>query len=164
MSTTRGVARTPEFSTRLTPAEVRTLASLAAGRTTDEARQELGGISVNTFNDNLRRIGQKQLKPPRASRASKVNTAYELKDLPLPESAAPPRDIEAEDRKLWIAVATHPSIQGIARAVSLSTSAASRRIEELMHRHGALSEPHLVRLGYAYGVLPAATETALPAC
>lgn len=163
MSTTRGVARTPQCSTRLTPAEVRALAALAEGRTTDEARKDLGGISLDTFNGHLRNIGLKQLKPPRASRASKVNTAYESGELPLPDMAEPPKAIEGEDRELWIAVATHPGIQGIARAVTLSTSTASRRIEELMDRFGAKSEPHLVTLGYAYGVLPAEAATALAA-
>ncbi|MGW2081977.1 hypothetical protein ACWCOW_34540 [Streptomyces sp. NPDC001939] len=163
MSTTRGVARTPRCSTRLTRSEVRALSALAGGLTTDEARKELDGISLDTFHSHLRNVGLKQLKPPRASQASKVNTAYETRELPLPEAAKPPQAIEDEDRRLWVAVATHPDLQGIAKDFAVSTRTASRCVKDLMDRFGAKSAPHLVTLGYAYGVLPGPAATALTA-
>ncbi|MGW2082150.1 helix-turn-helix transcriptional regulator [Streptomyces sp. NPDC001939] len=163
MNTTRGVARTPRSNTHLTPSENRALAALAEGCTTDEAREKMGGISLDTFNGYLRNIGLKQVMPPRASRASKVNAAYESKELPLPDPVEPPGPISEGDRALWIAVATLPTIQEVAASVTLSESSARRRIAGLRTRFKAESDPHLVTLGYAYGLRPASTVTAIAA-
>ncbi|WP_331762285.1 hypothetical protein OG612_44975 (plasmid) [Streptomyces sp. NBC_01527] len=159
MTRPRGVARVPKGSTRLIPSEIRTLAALARGLTTEEALEELG-ISKDTFNGCLRNIGYKQHSP---NRASKVRAAYESQELPLPDALVAPEPISDEDRKLWIAVAVQPDPQAIANAVNLSRATARKRIAELMARFEAVTEPHLVTLGYAYGVLPAPAGAALAA-
>ncbi|MET8538308.1 hypothetical protein ABZV67_43095 [Streptomyces sp. NPDC005065] len=159
MTRPRGVARAPKDSTRLIPSEIRTLAALARGLTTEEALEELG-ISKDTFNGCLRSIRYKQHC---SSRASKVRAAYESQDLPLRDPVAAPEPISDEDRQLWIAVAVQPDPQAIADAVYLSKATARKRIAKLMARFEAVTEPHLVTIGYAFGVIPAPAGAALAA-
>ena len=154
MNRTRGVAHAPMHSTRLTPAEIRTLSALAEGLDTVAALKKLG-IGLDTFNRTLQNIGHKQ---HRSTRAAKVHAAYLSGELPLPD-ALPAPEIDDRDRALWVALATQPDLQATADAVHLSRATTSKNIDDLVSRFGADSESHLVTLGHSYGVFETTAAT-----
>ncbi len=135
--------------TRLTPAEIGVLNELAQGRDTAEAADNLK-ISVGTFTGHVGSIGDKLHV---SSRAAKVHAAIVAGAIPRPARVEPPKGVSPADVTLWRAVATRSRTQEIADAVGLSRASTREAIKDLMQRAGAQSEPHLVLLGHAFGIV-----------
>ncbi|MGC5264047.1 helix-turn-helix transcriptional regulator [Streptomyces cyaneofuscatus] len=140
--------------TPLTKTEKRVLEQVSLGQDPAAGAAELG-MTRPTFNDHVRHIGHKfQVKGP----AVKLQMAYVMQQLDLPDPIECTEEFSDEERNLWQAIALHSVPVDISVAAGHGPHGVpgmSEAIKGLMRKTGARSQAHLVRLGHAFGVLDA---------
>ncbi|MFK8844937.1 hypothetical protein [Streptomyces sp. Ac-502] len=135
---------------QLTPAQLRCLTHLADGLTHIGAAHALR-IKVQTFRTHMLHIRNRW---GHGSSATLVHRAYATGQMALPDAVEAPAVFDAAELRLWNAVAEHPSLAEIAIAVGMVRGDARKAIYALLEKAGAKTESHLIKLGYAYRVLP----------
>ncbi|MEV7869174.1 hypothetical protein AB0P17_24490 [Streptomyces sp. NPDC088124] len=131
--------------------EVNLLARLAAGDTSRQAATALK-ITVRTLLEIHLRVCRQQLGVREREWPVLIHTAYTTAILPHPGPAAHPLTVCADERRLWLLVATTRPAD-IAPVLGVSTATVRNRINRLRTRVGARSDAHLVSLGHLHGLL-----------
>jgi DNA-binding CsgD family transcriptional regulator len=138
--------------TPLTPTERRVLEQISLGRDPGTGSANLT-MARSTFNRHSTQIGMKlQVKKS----TLKVQMGFASGQLPLPEVLTAPVEFEERDRLLWRALALHSTAVDIAMHAKVEQFDLSGNADRLAKKAGADNEPHLIRLGHAYGVLTTA--------
>lgn len=139
-----------------TPAQVRIVAKLAEGTSTAKAAVDLG-IAVGTISAAMssahRRVGVRH-------RHALVHACYVLNLVDRPDTAPPPQSADGDETKILWRLALDDTYAEITRnAAQPSLDVMKQRIQALRARWGAENDPHLVTLGWKYGVLNATRGT-----
>ncbi|MCB5163591.1 LuxR C-terminal-related transcriptional regulator [Streptomyces bambusae] len=142
-------ARPGPAASHPTPAQVKIVGKLAQGLSTSKAAAELGlseGTVANQMSHGNRRAGVRH-------RHALVHACYVTEQLPRPEpTASPPGGIDDTETKLW-SLALDGTYAEIAQHCGLPHDAMKKRIRALRARWGAEHDPHLIALGWMFGVL-----------
>ncbi|MCX4531560.1 helix-turn-helix transcriptional regulator [Streptomyces sp. NBC_01669] len=133
----------------LTRAQGRVLSKIAEGSNTDETADELA-IAPGTVSVQLISISRKLGV---SGRAALVHAAYLTEQLSRPEREAFDGEFTDTEIQTWRLVASGASAQLVADVCRISRDTARDRIRILRRRVDAANDPHLVTLGWRYGVV-----------
>ncbi|MFI5982020.1 hypothetical protein ACIBEA_14195 [Streptomyces sp. NPDC051555] len=149
-------ARPATAASHPTPAQVKIAGKLAQGMSTAKAAAELGlsegTISIQLSHGN-RRAGVRH-------RHALLHACYVTEQLPRPEQTGPPPGgVDDTETKILWSLALDGTYAEIAQHVGLSHDAMKKRIRALRRRWRAEHDPHLIMLGWQFGVLDASNGT-----
>ncbi|QFQ99299.1 hypothetical protein F9278_27665 [Streptomyces phaeolivaceus] len=133
----------------LAPAQVRIAKKIAEGKSTEAIASDLA-ITQGTIRIQVRHCGQKLGV---SGRPAVVHACYVTGKLTRPEKTSSPGAFSPEEIETWRAVAVGATPQSYADRARISRAEALRRIKALRERVRADNDPHLVTLGWTYGVL-----------
>ncbi|MEU3793014.1 LuxR C-terminal-related transcriptional regulator [Streptomyces fructofermentans] len=143
------LARPPATLLDLTPAQLRIANKIAQGRSTETIASDLT-ITAGTINVQMKHCGQKLGV---RGRAAVVHACFVTWQIQRPEKAALPDAFSDEEIKTWRMVAAGATSKDYAETAGISRNEALRRFRALRERVKADNGPHLVSLGWRYGVL-----------
>jgi DNA-binding CsgD family transcriptional regulator len=133
----------------LTPAQVRLALKIADGLDTAQSAFALA-ITSGTVNVQLASMGRKLGV---SGRAAVIHAAYVSRQIPRPEQEEFDGDFTEAEIQMWRLVASGATVQRIADVCRVSRATARVRIRLLRRRVKASNDPHLVTLGWRYGVV-----------
>ncbi|MFI1953136.1 LuxR C-terminal-related transcriptional regulator [Streptomyces xinghaiensis] len=142
-------ARPSPASLDLTPAQIRIVQKVAEGKSTDAIASDLT-ITAGTVNVQLKHCGQKLGV---RGRAAVVHACFVTGQLRHPEKAAFPGVFSDTEVETWRMVAIGATSKEYAGRARISRDEALGRTRALRGRVEAENDPHLVTLGWRYGVL-----------
>lgn len=134
---------------RLTPAQLRVLSKIALGKNTDQTADELL-ITSGTVSVQLTSISRKLGV---SGRAALVHAAYATEQIPRPERDTFDGELTDIEIQTWRLIASGASVQQVADVCRVSRRTAREQIKILRRRVDAANDPHLVTLGWRYGVV-----------
>nr|WP_260859569.1 helix-turn-helix transcriptional regulator [Streptomyces cupreus] len=142
-------ARPPATYLELTPAQVRIAQKVAKGKSTDAIASDLT-ITAGTINVQMKHCGQKLGV---SGRAAVVHACYVTGQLKRPGKAAFPETFSDAETETWWMIAIGATSKDYADRARISRDEALQRIRALRERVRAHNDPHLVTLGWTYGVI-----------
>lgn len=142
-------ARPSTTSLDLTPAQIRIVQQVAEGKSTDAIASDLT-ITAGTINVQLKHCGQKF---GIRGRAAVVHACFVTEQLRRPEKATFPGAFSEAEIATWRMVAIGATSKEYAERARISHDEALGRVRALRERVEAENDPHLVTLGWRYGVL-----------
>lgn len=142
-------ARPSPTSLDLTPAQIRIVRQVAEGRSTDAIASDLT-ITTGTVNVQLKHCGQKL---GIRGRAAVVHACFVTEQLRRPEKVAFPGAFSEAEIETWRMAAIGATSKEYAARAHISHDEALGRVRALRVRVEAENDPHLVTLGWRYGVL-----------
>lgn len=149
-------ARPATAASHPTPAQVKIAGTLAQGMSTAKAAAELGlseGTVAIQMSHGNRRAGVRH-------RHALVHACYVTEQLARPgPTAPPPGGVDDIETKILWSLALDGTYAEIAEHCGLSHDAMKKRIRALRTRWGAEHDPHLITLGWMFGVLDASHGT-----
>jgi DNA-binding CsgD family transcriptional regulator len=142
-------ARPSPTSLDLTPAQIRIVQQVAEGKSTDAIASDLT-ITAGTINVQLKHCGQKF---GARGRAAVVHACFVTEQLRRPAMATLPGAFSEAEIETWRMVAIGATPKEYAARTRISHDEALGRVRALRQRVEAENDPHLVTLGWRYGVL-----------
>ncbi|MFI6469858.1 hypothetical protein ACIBL5_06280 [Streptomyces sp. NPDC050516] len=133
-----------------TPAQIHIIAKIAEGMSTAKAAVELSravGTVSAAMTSAHRRIGVRH-------RHALVHACYVLELIPRPDTAPPPGSADDDEVQILWRLALDDTYLQITHNCGLSSlDVMKQKINALRARWDAQNDPHLVTLGWRYGVL-----------
>ncbi|RSO26417.1 hypothetical protein DMH15_29535 [Streptomyces sp. WAC 06725] len=148
------MTRIAQRDQQLRPTPLQCLTHLADGLETVDVARELD-IKLRTFHSHMNHV-RRTFGP--GSYASWLHRAYLTRQIPLPKAVAAPIAFTRQELRLWTALAIRPDLLAVAAAAGLTRPRARGAIRDLAEKAKARTEPHLIKLGHAYRLLPGPTE------
>ncbi|MEU3931473.1 LuxR C-terminal-related transcriptional regulator [Streptomyces sp. NPDC029044] len=142
-------ARPSSTSLDLTPAQIRIVQQVAEGKSTHAIATDRT-ITAGTINVQLKHCGQKF---GTRGRAAVVHAGFVTEQLRRPEMATLPGAFSEAEIETWRMVAIGATSKEYAARARISHEEALGRVRALRQRVEAENDPHLVTLGWRYGVL-----------
>ncbi|MEW2399997.1 LuxR C-terminal-related transcriptional regulator [Streptomyces sp. NPDC046862] len=142
-------ARPPATPLGLTPAQVRIVQKVAEGKSTAAIASDLT-ITTGTINVQIQHCGQKLGV---RGRAAIVHACYVTKQLERPRKVTFPGTLSDAEIETWQMIAIGATPQEYGDRARISRDTAVQRTRDLRKRVDAGNDPHLVSLGWTYGVL-----------
>jgi DNA-binding CsgD family transcriptional regulator len=142
-------ARPSPTSLDLTPAQIRIVQQVAEGKSTDVIASDLR-ITAGTINVQLKHCGQKF---GTCGRAAVVHACFATEQLRRQETVTLPGAFSEVEIETWRMVAIGATSKEYAARARISHDEALGRVRAVRQRVEAENDPHLVTLGWRYGVL-----------
>ncbi|MDX3121591.1 MULTISPECIES: helix-turn-helix domain-containing protein [Streptomyces] len=133
----------------LTPAQIRIAQRVAEGKATPAIASDLS-ITGGTINVQMKHCGQKLGVK---GRAAVVHACYVTEQLKRPPGTVAPGAFSDAETETWRMIAIGADSKDYADRARISRDEALKRMRGLRDRTQAKNDPHLVTLGWAYGVL-----------
>lgn len=143
------LARPPASLLPLTPVQLAIVAKLAYGETTNAIAYDLS-LAISSVNVQVTLCGRKL---GASGRAAVVHATFATQQLPRPERAPAPKDISDQHIEAWHMVAIGATSKIYAKRARTSRREVLRRVADVREFVGAANDPHLVTLGWMYGLL-----------
>lgn len=143
------LARPPASLLPLTPVQLVILAKIARGETTIAIAYDLS-LTISSVNVQVTLSGRKL---GASGRAAVVHAAFATHQLPRPDRAPAPGNISGRHIEAWHMVAIGATSKIYAKRALISRREALRRVTDVRDFASAANDPHLVTLGWMYGLL-----------
>ncbi|MCF3178789.1 helix-turn-helix transcriptional regulator [Streptomyces polychromogenes] len=140
----------------LTPAQLRIAAKVALGMSSAQVAADLG-LSRATVDVQM---SDSNTKTGVASRTALIHSCYVTDQLPRPELITPAPTADEVEREILWGLALGAELADTGRRCHYSTDAMGRKLRDLKKRWTASNDPHLITLGWQYGVLDASRGSA----
>ncbi|MER6447234.1 hypothetical protein DEJ51_29240 [Streptomyces venezuelae] len=144
-------ARPSTVTPLLTPAQLRIAAKVALGMSSVQVAADLGlskaTVDVQMSDSNTRACV--------SSRTALIHVCYATGQLPRPDPIAPAPTADEVERTILWGLALGAGLAETGRLCHYSTDVVGKRLRGLRKRWTASNDPHLITLGWQYGVLDA---------
>lgn len=143
------LARPPASLLPLTPIQLVIVTKIAYGEPTTAIASDLS-LAIGSVNVQVTLSGRKL---GASGRAAVVHATFATRQLTRPERAPAPDNLSDEHIEAWRMVATGATSKIYAKDARITRREAMRRVTDLRRFTGAANDPHLVTLGWTYGLL-----------
>ncbi|MEU6230821.1 LuxR C-terminal-related transcriptional regulator [Streptomyces sp. NPDC047042] len=146
---TARLARPPASLLPLTPVQLAIVAKIARGETTTAIAYDLS-LTISSVNVQVTLSGRKL---GASGRAAVVHATLATHQLPRPQTVHAPENLSDQHIEAWHMIAVGATSKIYAKRARTSRHEVLRRVRALREFVGAANDPHLVTLGWMYGVL-----------
>jgi DNA-binding CsgD family transcriptional regulator len=143
------LARPPASLLPLTPVQLVIVAKIAYGEPTTAIASDLS-LTISSVNVQVTLSGRKL---GASGRAAVVHATFATHQLPRPRPALATWKFSDQHIEAWHMVAIGATSEIYAQRARASRREVLRRVTDLREFTGAVNDPHLVTLGWAYGQL-----------